>query len=244
MAEQNILFTLPPELRLEIYRYVLLRPSEEARVVPTIRKRLSTEAKHRRATALAEGRLRLPVSIQAALLCVNKQISQEACPVLYESHRFILRTAQGLDHFLINIGDNKHHLRRIEVSRQINSRSLPAIGRISDNLVNTKGLRSLYLQFGRFYAAGRVDQKIDMDDYLMERKGCTPSAFIEKFVSVGKKLLLALHHAQKSDKKVAKKVLNIFILHDLHSGLGTHARKQVNVALDNAVERLISENDR
>jgi hypothetical protein len=229
MAEQNILFTLPPELRLEIYRYVLLRPSEKIHVIPTIRKQLSTEAKHRRATALAEGRLRLPVSIQAALLCVNKQISQEACPVLYESHRFILRTAQGLDHFLINIGDNKQHLRRIEVSRQINSRSLRAIGRISDNLVNTKGLRCLYLQFGRFYAAGHVDQKIDMDDYLMDGQGCT---------------LLALHHAQKSDKKVAKKVLHIFILHSLHSGLGTHARKQVDVALENAVGRLISENDR
>jgi hypothetical protein len=243
MAEQNILFTLPPELRLQIYRYVLLRPVEKVHVIPTIRKRLSAEAKHRRAVALAEGRLSLPVFIQAALLCVNKQISQEACPVLYESHKFVLRTAQGLDHFLINIGDNKQHLRHIEVSRQINSRNLRAIGRISDKLVNTKRLRCFYLQLGHFYTRGHLDQKIDMDDYLMDGKDCTPSAFIENFTSVGKKLLLALHQAQKSDDKVAE-VLNIFILSSLHSGLGTHARAQLPVALKNAVEGLVSENDR
>jgi hypothetical protein len=243
MAEQNILFKLPPELRLEIYRYVLLRPVEKIQVIPTIRKRLSPEAKHHRATAIAEGRLRLPVCVQAALLCVNKQISQEACPVLYESHKFVLRTAQGLDHFLINIGDNKQYLRHIEVSRQINSRNLRAIGRISDNLVNTKGLRCLYLQVGRFYARGDVDQKIDMDDYLMDGKSCTPTKFIEKFTSVGKNLLLAIHHAQKSDDKVLENP-SVFILSVLHSGLGTHARAQFSVALKNAVERLVSENDR
>jgi hypothetical protein len=243
MAEQNILFKLPPELRLQIYRYVLLRPLEKVLVIPTIRKRLSTEAKHRRAMALAEGRLRLSTSVQAALLCVNKQISLEACPVLYESHKFILRTAQGLDHFLINIGDNKQHLRHIEVSWQINSRNLRAIGRISDNLVNTKGLRCLYLQVGRFYTRGHVDQNIDMDDYLMDGKGCTPSAFIEKFTSMGKKLLLAIHHAKKSDDRVAENP-SVFILSSLHSGLGTHARGQFSLALKNAVDGLVRENER
>lgn len=79
MSGLGTLFTLPPELRIQIYDYVLLERIEEILVVPTIHRKLSEEAKRQRILRLnrlaAEGRAFKPVAVKNSLLYVSKQIS-------------------------------------------------------------------------------------------------------------------------------------------------------------------------
>lgn len=187
MDDPGILFKLPPELRLQIYNYVLLRPVEEQHVVPTIRKRLSPEAMRRRAMNLkrhaAEGRTRLPISVKTALLSVNKHISLETGQVIYGNHKFIFKTAQALDHFLIHIGENKQHLRHVEVTSVLEARNFRAIGRISDNLTKAaKELRCFKLHFDGRYLLIHGGSVRGMPKLEGEMKfgGLDSGAFLEK----------------------------------------------------------------
>jgi len=140
MAALGAFSKLPPELRIQIYNYVLLDGDEEIHAVPTIRRKMSKEAARKRIELVnrraAEGRpLQKPVAAKNAILYVSKQISDEACAVLYGDAKFMLGTAQALDWFLVLIGENKRHLRHIRVVERLHMRNMPAMGRILENLV-------------------------------------------------------------------------------------------------------------
>ena len=68
MSGLGTLSTLPPELRVEIYRYALFDTNEETRVVLTIHRKLSEEAERQRISRFnrgaAESRPLKPVAIK------------------------------------------------------------------------------------------------------------------------------------------------------------------------------------
>ena len=117
-------------------------------------------------------------------------------------------TAQALDWFLFNIGENKHHIRDVCVICDIKMRHLRAVGRITRNLVDAKGLRFLPLSpafnmyLGKMYLHCVGDDDISKSDV---------GAIITKLASTSEKLLRTLHEAQKAKDKVAG-VVDIFRL--------------------------------
>jgi hypothetical protein len=110
MAGLGTLSKLPLELRIQIYTYVLIDKNEIS-VVPTIPRKLSDEAERQRITRIkrraAEGHSRKRVAVKNSLLYVSKQMSDEACAVLYGGHKFKFRITQALDWFLMLIVENR-----------------------------------------------------------------------------------------------------------------------------------------
>jgi hypothetical protein len=208
MSGLGTLSKLPPELRIQIYDYVLLEKNEEILVVPTIHRKLSEQAEHQRILRLnrlaAEGRAFRPVAVKNSLLYVSKQISEETCAVLYDGHKFKLRTEQALDWFLVLIGENKRHIRHVRVIRDLEVRNLPAVGRIADKLVSAENLRSLTLR-----------PKVEVDIYVVSDRTTIrfvgdndidqsdAGAIITKLALLSEKLLNSLHRAQESEDKLA-----------------------------------------
>lgn len=214
MSGLGTLSTLPPELRIQIYGYVLLDENDEIEVVPTIRGKLSEEAKRPRIARLNHlaggGRAFKLVALKNSLLYVSKQISHEACAVLYGGHKFELRTAQALDWFLVLIGENRQHIRHVCITNELGMRNLRAVGRITNNLVDARNLRSLTL-------SPRVVIYLDKDATTIRFEGdddieqSNLGAIVKKLALVSEKLLKSLHSAQESDDKLAG-VVDIFRL--------------------------------
>lgn len=245
MSGLGTLSTLPPELRILIYSYVLFDENEEIRVVPTIPRKLSAEAECQRILRLnrnaAEGRPSKPASVKNSLLYASKQVSHEACQVLYGGHKFKLGTAQALGWFLVLIGENRQHIRNVCVMSQLGTRNLPAVGRITNNLVHAENLRSLTLTPKvRMYLDGngrtirfRGDNDIEQSDV---------GAMITKLALVSENLLKSLHRAQKSENKLAG-VIEVFHfdLSPFHSALT--AQDQLSAFWKSAVELRIGESE-
>lgn len=95
MSGLGTLSKMPPELRIQIYNYVLLNKNEEINLVPTIHSKCSKQAERQRILRLdrlaAEGRAFKPVAVKNSLLYVSKHISHEAGAVLYGGQKFKLR---------------------------------------------------------------------------------------------------------------------------------------------------------
>jgi hypothetical protein len=183
-------------------------------VVLTIYRKLSEEAERQRGSRLtrgaAEGRPPKPVAIKNSLLYVSKQISQEACQVLYGGHDFKLATAQALDSFLILVGENRQHIRHVCVIGELGMRSLPAVGRITNHLLQAKDLRSLTLRPKvRVYVDlhGKIIRFFGDADIARSQIG----AFIKELALVSEKLLKSLHKAQESEDQLGK-VIDVFSL--------------------------------
>lgn len=240
MSGLGTLSTLPPELRVEIYRYALFDTNEETRVVLTIHRKLSEEAERQRISRLnrgaAEVRPPKPVAIKNSLPYVSKQISQEACQVLYGGHEFKLQTAQALDRFLILIGENRQHIRHVCVIGELGMRNLPAVGRISNNLLQAKDLRSLTLRPKvRVYVDlhGKIIRFFGDADIARSQIG----AFIKELSLVSGKLLNTLHEAQTSKDELVR-VSDIFTLDIGAFGI---AQEQLSAFWKSAVESRINE---
>ena len=121
MADAGDLGKLPPELRKEIYSYLLV---EGKRVV------ISRYKEHDKYRPVRMGSYRNPDHADStydrytkewtktapspdALLLVNKLTSQEAAQVLYGLNHFEFEHVAALQSFLECIGDSRQHLRRI-----------------------------------------------------------------------------------------------------------------------------------
>jgi len=80
MAGLGTLSTLPPELRIQIYNYVLANEGEGIHVVPTIHPKLSEDQERQRIMRLnrraAEDRPHKRVAVKNAILYVSKAISE------------------------------------------------------------------------------------------------------------------------------------------------------------------------
>ena len=107
MADAGDLGKLPPEIRKEIYTYLLV----EDDVVP-IKRFLGAKSNRKYDTAaLLPRRTRRSNEI----LRVNKLIYEEAVKILYDCNKFEFLNAVALHHFLEQIGDAKRHLRHIAI---------------------------------------------------------------------------------------------------------------------------------
>lgn len=239
MSSLDTLSQLPPELRIQIYSYALFGKNEETRVVITIHQKLPEEAERQRISRLrgaAEGRTPKPVAIKNSLLYVSKQISQEACQVLYSGHEFKFATAKALDWFLNLVGENRQHIRHVCVNGELGMRSLPAVGRITNHLLQAKDLRSLTLR-------PKVRVYVDLHGTIIRFFGDTDiarspiGAFIKELALVSEKLLKSLHRAQESEDQLAK-ANDVFILDLMAFGV---AEEQLSAFWKGAVKSCISE---
>jgi len=246
MSGLGTLSTLPPELRIQIYNYVLLDENEEMNVDLTMRRKLSHQAERQRILRLkrlaAEGRAFKPVAEKNSLLYVSKRISHEACEVLYGGHKFKLRTPRTLEWFLIHIGENRQHIRHICVTNQFEMRDVPAVGRITDVLVGARNLRSLALrpmveEYVETY--GRTRTIRFFGDVDIDFSQTNVDAIVTRLALVSVKLLKSLYQVQKSDDKIAG-VVDIF-----HLGRYSceSAQEQLSAFWKSAVERRISESE-
>jgi hypothetical protein len=181
-----------------------------------------------------------PVAVKNSLIYVSKQISEEACAVLYGGHKFKLRTTQALDWFLVLIGENRQHIRHVCVLNELGMRNLPAVGRITDKLVDAKNLRSLKLH-------PKVDVNIYVDPYRTTVRffgendidQSDAGAIITKLALLCEILLESLHRAQKSEDKLAG-VVEIF---HLDSGRYESVQEQLSVFWKSAVQLRVSDSE-
>jgi hypothetical protein len=126
MADSGDLGKLPPEIRKEIYSYLLV---EDKRVV------ISRYNEHQQYRTVRMGSYRNPNHIDStydrdtqvwtktapgpdALLLVNKLVSQEAAQTLYGLNYFEFENIAALHCFLECIGDSRQHLRHISILGQ------------------------------------------------------------------------------------------------------------------------------
>ena len=155
MAVAGDLGRLPPELRKEIYSYLLV---EEKRIV------ISRYKEHKQYRPVRMGSYRNPDHTDStydrytkvwtktapgpdALLLVNKLVSQEAAQVLYGLNHFEFEHVAALQTFLENVGDSRQHLRRVALLGQavIYSHQWDAMDTSLRLLTQASGLRSLEL---------------------------------------------------------------------------------------------------
>jgi hypothetical protein len=244
MSGLGTLSTLPPELRIQIYNYVLLDKNEEIKVDLTMRRKPSHQAERQRILRLkrlaAEGRAFKPVAVENSLLYVSKRISNEACAVLYGGHKFKLRTPRTLEWFLIHIGENRQHIRHVCVTNEFEMRDVPAVGRIAEKLVGARNLRSLTLRpvvekYVETYGRTRTIHFFDNVDIDLSQTNV--DAIITRLALVSEKLLKSLYRAQKSEDKIAG-VVDIF---RLDRSPYKSAQEQLSAFWKSAVEVRIGE---
>jgi hypothetical protein len=155
MAVAGDLGKLPPELRKEIYSYLLV---EEKRIV------ISRYKEHEQYRPVRMGSYRNPDHSDStydrytkewtktapspdALLLVNKLVSQEAAQVLYGLNHFEFEHVAALQSFLECVGDSRQHLRRIALLGQglIYAHKWEAMDTSLRLMTQASGLRSLEL---------------------------------------------------------------------------------------------------
>lgn len=126
MADSGDLGKLPPEIRKEIYSYLLI---EDKRVVISRYKdrsqyrvvRMGSYRNTNRTDSTYDRDTRVWTKAAPgpdALLLVNKLVSQEAAQVLYGLNRFEFEHIAALQSFLDCVGDSRQHIRHIsEIAR-------------------------------------------------------------------------------------------------------------------------------
>ena len=137
---------------------------------------------------------------------------------------------------MILIGENRQHIRHVCVIGELGMRNLPAVGRISNNLLQAKDLRSLTLRPKvRVYVDlhGKIIRFFGDADIARSQIG----AFIKELSLVSGKLLNTLHEDQTSKDELVR-VSEIFTL-DL--GAFGIAQEQLSAFWKSAVESRINE---
>jgi hypothetical protein len=168
MADSGDLGKLPPEIRKEIYSYLLV---EDKRIVISRRK----HHKHHRPLRMGSYRnanhtdstydhydrkwTKAPPGIDALLL-VNKLVSQEAAQVLYGLNHFAFEHSAALQTFLKCVGNSRQHLRHIALINEgvIYRYKWTAMDASLKLLLQAKSLRSFgisHIAFcGNYYGKG------------------------------------------------------------------------------------------
>lgn len=123
MADSGDLGKLPPEIRKEIYSYLLVEPTKVGILRQLVNKKAKVarmdhhrNKKHRKQVYDRDTRKwkKAPPCI-TSLLLVNKLTSQEAAQVLYGFNKFEFLHAAALETFLHNIGPSRQYLRDITI---------------------------------------------------------------------------------------------------------------------------------
>lgn len=112
MAHTGDLGKLPPEIRKEIYTYLLV----ESKVIPVKRFLHKDEANFGEYLTTALLRHESPLRQARSVLRVSKLVNEEATQVLYGCNKFMFQHAGALRSFLNQIGDMKTHLRHVGIS--------------------------------------------------------------------------------------------------------------------------------
>ena len=136
MADAGDLGKLPPEIRKEIYTYLLV----ENETIPI--KRLLRDKRERKSGTVA---LQSWTGRSSGVLRVNKLISEEAAQVLYGYNKIEFLNAGALRHFLEQIGDAKRHLRHVAIYQDgiIFMKSWNSMKQSIQMLASAKALRTL-----------------------------------------------------------------------------------------------------
>jgi hypothetical protein len=164
MAESDHLGRLPPELRKEIYSYLLIEddPITISRYKEPKQHRVVRMGSYRNVNHHDEiydpdkkAWKKAPPGPDA-LLVVNKLMNQEAAQVLYGFNHFEFENSAALQSFLECIGDSRQHLRHIALLGQgvIHRYKWAALDASLDLLLQAKGLR--YLEFSHIDFCGAV----------------------------------------------------------------------------------------
>jgi hypothetical protein len=166
MADAGDLGKLPPEIRKEIYTYLLA----EDIIIPI---------KHFYHFQGAENRckpdtvaLRLEEKRSSGVLRVNKLIKEEAVQVLYGYNKFEFMDAGVLHQFLGQIGDAKRHLRHVTMCRDglVFMGSWKLMEQSIQMLASVKGLRTLEVPHSTLCRIGTLTNKIQIKELVQHCK--------------------------------------------------------------------------
>lgn len=155
----------------------------------------SRSAKHRLQQWRGKPQVWFEVPSKIALVHVNKTIQAETSPILYGANLFKFVSSKALEWFLIQIGDNKQHLRTIALTCGALELSKAPECRAMDSLATIKGIRALGLAGFWQYADDGTDHDL-----------------VEAFVTLCMPLLKALDAAFKAGNMGlnARDVLKVF----------------------------------
>lgn len=155
MADAASMQTLPPEIRKEIYKYLLVEPKKIgiyrhslAAHNTVARMDCRRNTKHRREVYDRHAKKWVPATPPtASLLLVSRQISQEARQVFYGFNHFEFEHAAALESFLDHTGGAIHHLRHISMIGfgTLFRGSWASMDRCLVRLAKAKALRTLEL---------------------------------------------------------------------------------------------------
>jgi hypothetical protein len=137
MTDAGDLGRLPPEIRKEVFTYLLV----EGETIQ-IKRFLGTKSKRKYDTAaLRSWRTRRASEI----FRVNKLIREEAAQVLYGCNKFEFINAGALYHFLQQIGDARRHLRHVAIYQDglTFMKSWKSMQQSIQVLASVRGLRTL-----------------------------------------------------------------------------------------------------
>jgi hypothetical protein len=184
MADAGDLGKLPPEIRKEIYSYLLVE-DETIRIKRSIR----AKSKHKYDTAALRLRRRKRSS---QILRVNMLIREEAAQILYGCNKFEFFNAGALYHFLQQVGDARRHLRHVAIYQDglMFMRSWKSMQQSIQILASVGGLRTLEVSHDALCGSG------------------TPKTSIKDLVQHCKPLLNALN-AEFITKGLNSSVLDI-----------------------------------
>lgn len=126
MADSGDLGKLPPEIRKEIYSYLLVEPTKVGILRQLVNKKAKVarmdhhrNKKHRKQIYDRDAcKWKKAPPCITSLLLVNKLTSQEAAQVLYGFNKFEFLHSAALETFLINIGPSRQYIRDITINEQ------------------------------------------------------------------------------------------------------------------------------
>ena len=153
MADAGDLGKLPPEIRKEIYAYLLA----ESHITP-INSPRKAKSKHDTVTLWSKTKQ------SSAILRVNKLISKEAVQVMYGCNKFEFVNAGVLQDFLRQIGDAKRHLRHIAICQDglVFMGSWTSTKNSVQMLASVEGLRTLEIPHSALCRTSTLKNKIQI----------------------------------------------------------------------------------
>jgi len=162
MADAGDLGKLPPEIRKEIYTYLLV----EDDVIPI--KRFPRAISNRTCDTAA---LQLWWTKRSSqILRVNKLIREEAAQALYGCNKFEFLNAVTLRHFLQQIGDAKRHLGHVAICQDglVFMNSWTSMEKSIQILASVRAIRTLEVSHTRLCHNGRP--KISTEELVQHCK--------------------------------------------------------------------------
>jgi len=154
MANAGDLGKLPPEIRKEIYTYLLVEPN-----IIAIKRFLRAKSKHKYDTVA----LRLRTKRSTGILRVNKFVNDEAVKALYGCNKFEFLNAVALHHFIEQIGDARKYLRHVAIYQDglTFMKSWKSMQQSIQALASVKGLRTLEVSHSALCRHGTPKSSIE-----------------------------------------------------------------------------------